>query len=108
VHCKRQHSSKACLYKALDALLPGLVLQVKLLCSSTLLSCFHPTPPEAVLDIQSVEVHCRRPLGLVKLLLSSLLLHLSLFMLCMLRHAVPGLHDAVLPEEQVEGDSNVL
>ena len=47
-------------------------------------------------------------LGVVSLLLSSFLLLLGALMLCMLRCAVPGLQDAVLSEEHMEGGCNVL
>ena len=100
--------SKACLHKALDTLLPSPMLLLKQFCSPALLCHLNPPPPETVLDIQSMKLHCCCALGLIKLLLSSLLLYVSPFMLCMLRHTVPSLHDAVLSEKQVKGGSNVL
>ena len=99
---------RAYLDKSLNAVLSSLVLQLKLLFNPALLRHLHPASPRTVLGIQAVKLHCSCPIGLITLLLSSCLLRLSALMLYTLNHAVPGLHDAVLPEEQVEGSGNVL
>ena len=99
---------RADLDKSLNAVLPSLVLQLKLLFNPALLRYLHPASPKTVLGIQAMKLHCSCPFGLITLLLSSCLLHLSALMLCTLSHNMPGLHDAMLPEEQVEGGGNVL
>lgn len=94
--------------KLLNAVLPRLVLQLKLLFNPALLRHLHPASPKAVLRIQAMKLHCSCPFGLITLLLSSCLLRLNVLMLRTLSHGMPGLHDAMLPEEHVEGGGNVL
>ncbi len=94
--------------ESLNAVLPCLMLQLKLLFNPALLRHLQPASPKIVLGIQAMKLHCSCPVGLITLLLSSCLLRLSALMLCTLSHAVPGLHDAMLPEEQVEGGGDVL
>ncbi len=99
---------RADLDKLPNAVLPIFVLQLELLFNLALLRHLHPASPKTVLGIQAVKLHCSCPFGLITLLLSSCLLRLSALMLCTLSHSMPGLHDAMLPEEQVEGGGNVL
>jgi len=103
-----EQEMRADLDKSPNIVLPSLVLQVKLLFNPALLRHLHPASPKTVLGIQAMKLHCSCPFGLITLLLSSCLLRLSALMLCTLWHGVPGLHDAMLPEEQVEGGGNVL
>ena len=94
--------------KLLNAMLPSLVLQLKLLFNPALLRHLHPASPKTVLGIQAVKLQCSCPIGLIALLLSSCQLRLNALMLCTLSHGMPGLHDTMLPKKQVEGGGNVL
>lgn len=107
-HMYTEQNMMADLDKLLNAVLPSLVLQLKLLFDPALLRHFQPASPETMLGIQAMKLHCSCPFGLITLLLSSCLLRLSALMRCMLSHGMPGLHDAMLPEEHVEGGGNVL
>ena len=107
----KQHQSRlpaACLHKALDTPLSGLVLEIKLLCCFALLHPIHPPLPEAMLDIQHMKATCSRKVCGLMLLLVCLLLQLHPSTLCMLSQGVPGLKGAVASEQVMEGDGNIL
>ena len=96
------------LYKALDASLPGLMLQSQLPICPALLYQPQPLLPKAMFGVQVMKFDCSCLAALISLLLSCLLLLLKALMFCMLCCAVPGLHDTMLSEEHMEGESNIL